>query len=71
MIMRRTTQTGRQLGLRLALASALLAVPGLALADVNSGVAAWQRGDYATAVAEWREPAVAGDADAQFNLGQA
>jgi TPR repeat protein len=42
-----------------------------ALADVKAGVEAWARGDWATAVREWREPAVAGDADAQFNLGQA
>ena len=47
----------------------LLAAP--ALADVRTGVDAWGRGDYRKAVDEWREPAVAGDADAQFNLGQA
>ncbi len=46
-----------------------LATP--ALADVKSGVDAWTRGDYKRAVDEWRAPAVAGDADAQFNLGQA
>jgi cell division septation protein DedD len=55
--------------------AALLAAIGLAsvpaLADVKAGVEAWQRGDYKKAVAEWRGPAVAGDADAQFNLGQA
>ena len=42
-----------------------------ALADVKAGVDAWQRGDYKKAIAEWRGPAVAGDADAQFNMGQA
>jgi cell division septation protein DedD len=42
-----------------------------ALADVKSGVDAWQRGDYRAAIAAWRGPADAGDADAQFNLGQA
>lgn len=56
-------------------AVALLAAIGLsampALADVKAGVEAWQRGDYKKAVAEWRGPAVAGDADAQFNMGQA
>lgn len=59
-------------------AAALLALPLIAtamaapaLADVKSGVDAWQRGDYQAAVAEWRPLAVAGDADAQFNLGQA
>ncbi|KQN72022.1 SPOR domain-containing protein [Sphingomonas sp. Leaf62] len=52
-----------------ALAAAMLAAP--AFADVKAGVEAWARGDWTTAVGEWREPAVAGDADAQFNLGQA
>ncbi len=42
-----------------------------ALADVKAGVEAWQRGDYRQAIAQWRGPAVAGDPDAQFNLGQA
>jgi cell division septation protein DedD len=48
---------------------ALLAMP--ALADVKAGVDAWSRGEYRKAVEEWRSAAVAGDADAQFNLGQA
>src|SRR3546814_13505721 len=56
--------------LALPLAAATLA-PAPALADVKSGVEAWQRGDYQAAVAEWRPLAIAGDADAQFNLGQA
>lgn len=42
-----------------------------ALADVKTGVDAWNRGDYRKAVDEWRPAAIAGDADAQFNLGQA
>lgn len=42
-----------------------------ALADVKAGVDAWQQGDYAKAIAEWRPLAQAGDPDAQFNLGQA
>ncbi|MEH3036919.1 MAG: SPOR domain-containing protein [Sphingomonas adhaesiva] len=50
-------------------ALALATVP--AGADVKAGVEAWGRGDYAKAVAEWRAPAARGDADAQFNLGQA
>jgi TPR repeat protein len=41
------------------------------LADVKAGVDAWQQGDYARAVAEWRPLAQAGDPDAQFNMGQA
>lgn len=42
-----------------------------ALADVKQGVDAWSRGDYKAAVDTWRPLAAAGDADAQFNLGQA
>lgn len=53
----------------LALPLLLLSAP--ALADVKGGVEAWQAGDYQQAVAEWRPLAVAGDPDAQFNLGQA
>jgi cell division protein FtsN len=48
---------------------AALAVP--ALADVKTGVDAWARGDYATAVREWSDPAAKGDPDAQFNMAQA
>jgi cell division septation protein DedD len=40
-------------------------------AQVKAGVDAWARGDYEAAVKAWRGPAEAGDADAQFNLGQA
>ncbi|MCP3734527.1 SPOR domain-containing protein [Sphingomonas sp. RP10(2022)] len=39
--------------------------------NVKAGVDAWGRGDFDGAVTQWRGPAVAGDADAQFNLGQA
>src|SRR4051812_16614260 len=39
--------------------------------DVKAGVDRWMRGDYAGAVAEWRPLAEAGNADAQFNMGQA
>jgi TPR repeat protein len=52
------------------LASALFAIAP-AMADVRDGVDAWGRGDYRTAINEWRPAANAGDADAQFNLGQA
>src|SRR5688572_11282204 len=44
---------------------------GPALADVKKGVDAWQAGNFAAAIAEWRPLAESGDADAQFNLGQA
>lgn len=47
----------------------LMASP--AFADVKAGVDAWSRGDYAGAIKEWRQPAINGDADAQFNMGQA
>lgn len=50
-------------------AASMLTAP--AHADVKDGVDAWQRGDYQDAVALWRPDALAGDADAQFNLGQA
>jgi cell division septation protein DedD len=49
--------------------AAALAAP--ALADVKSGVDAWQRGDFTAAVKDWRPLADKGDADAQFNMGQA
>lgn len=39
--------------------------------SVNAGIEAWQRGNYQGAVSIWRPLAQAGDADAQFNLGQA
>jgi uncharacterized protein len=52
-----------------ALSLALVAQP--ALADVKAGVDAWTRGEYDKAVKEWRDPALKGDADAQFNMGQA
>jgi TPR repeat protein len=38
-------------------------------ADVAEGVAAYSRGDYATALAELETAADQGDAVAQFNLG--
>src|SRR4051795_12375643 len=54
----------------------LAAVLGAAAAplsgqNVKAGVEAWQRSDYAGAVAIWRPLAENGDADAAFNLGQA
>lgn len=49
----------------------IAAAPSLALADVRSGVEAWQRGDYKKAVETWRPLAISGDPDAQFNLAQA
>lgn len=39
--------------------------------DVKTGVDAWEKGDFDAAVNIWRPLALAGDPDAQFNLGQA
>lgn len=55
----------------LGLLGGLVVVAAPAMADVKQGVDAWSRGDYKAAVDIWRPLAVAGDADAQFNLGQA
>ena len=52
-----------------AVALAMMASP--ALADVKAGVDAWGRGEYDAAVKQWRDPALKGDPDAQFNMGQA
>jgi hypothetical protein len=46
------------------------AVPAVAQ-SVQSGIEAWQRSDYDTAVKIWRPLAEQGDPDAQFNLAQA
>ncbi|MBB3925361.1 cell division protein FtsN [Sphingobium jiangsuense] len=51
--------------------AALVAGASCAFADVKAGVDAWGQGDYAKAIQEWTPLAQAGDADAQFNLGQA
>lgn len=50
---------------------ALLCAAAPAFADVKAGVTAYQKGDYAAAIREWRPLADRGDADAQFNLAQA
>ncbi|PZO89197.1 MAG: hypothetical protein DI623_11085 [Sphingomonas sanxanigenens] len=57
--------------MRALIAGFALAATTPALADVKTGVDAWEAGDFAGAVAEWRPLAVAGDPDAQFNLAQA
>jgi len=46
----------------------LLVIPAQAQ-DFYTGLAAALRGDYATALQEWRPLAEQGDASAQFNLG--
>ncbi len=55
----------------LAALGGLAAASAPAVADVKQGVDAYSRGEYRKAVEEWRPAAIAGDADAQFNLGQA
>ena len=53
-----------------AIAAALIGAP-LPAQSVKAGIEAWQKADYAAAVAIWRPLADRGDADAEFNLGQA
>jgi TPR repeat protein len=50
--------------------AAFLSVP-VSAQSVKAGIEAWQRADYASAVAIWRPFAEKGDPDAEFNLGQA
>lgn len=62
--------------IRFSLLAALVlggAAPALAIQakSVRDGIAAWQRSDYAQAIAIWRPLAAKGDPDAAFNLGQA
>ncbi|HEU4960378.1 MAG TPA: SPOR domain-containing protein [Sphingomonas sp.] len=61
---------------RTALGASVLALAAASAAwgqanPVKDGVDAWSRGDYRTAVGDWQGPAAQGDADAEFNLGQA
>ncbi len=51
--------------------SAVIVLIGLAApawAGFDEGVAAYDRGEYPTALREWRPLAKQGDADAQYNL---
>jgi len=41
-----------------------------AIADFNGGLVAYEKGDYATALKEWKPLAEQGHANAQHNLGQ-
>lgn len=58
----------RMLAFSLVLAATATASP--ADAGLADGIAAYKRGDYGTARAEWEPAAEAGDLDAIFNLGQ-
>ena|SRR5689334_11268043 len=51
----------------LTISCCLLMTP--AWADFAAGLSAFQKGDYSTAMKEWRPIAESGDAAAQFNLG--
>ena len=51
------------------LALSLLGAPVAGAADYDAGLAAFESGDFATALAEWRPLAEAGDARAQNELG--
>ena len=53
-----------------AIMAALMSAP-VSAQSVKAGIDAWQKADYSAAVAIWRPLADRGDADAQFNLGQA
>jgi TPR repeat protein len=59
----------RRIAATLAVVVALLFSAGSAWADFDDGFAAYNRGDYATALEEWRPLAEQGDAFAQYNLG--
>jgi TPR repeat protein/S1-C subfamily serine protease len=49
--------------------AALILLPQLAIADFDRGLEAYHRGDYATALKEFRAGAEQGDMDAQYGLG--
>jgi TPR repeat protein len=66
-----TIATRKHLAASAAAALLLMLGTGAAFADVKAGVDLWQAGNFAGAVKEWRTLADQGDADAQFNLGQA
>lgn len=58
----------RTKALFVAILLALAPLPSISQ-DFNVGLAAYQRGDYATTLKEWKPLAEQGDADAQYNLG--
>lgn len=63
--------SGSHLRISILAALALSCLTTPATADVKAGVDAWSRGEYEAAIKQWRDPAIKGDADAQFNMGQA
>ncbi len=46
-------------------------IPNVAAPSVRDGVEAWQAGNHAVAIGNWRPLADRGDADAQYNIAQA
>lgn len=46
-----------------------MCVAGVVRADFNKGLAAFDKGDFATAISEWTPLAEKGDVAAQYNLG--
>ena len=59
----------RRIATTLAVVVALLFGAGSAWADLDDDLTSYQRGDYATALQEWRPLAEQGDADAQTLIG--
>ena len=59
----------RRIAATLAVVGALLFSAGSAWADFDDGLAAFERGDYATALREWLPLAEQGDVSAQYFLG--
>lgn len=62
---------GRTNYLLFAAAAAGVLMATAAQADTKAGIDAWAAGDYVTAVSNWQVPAEQGEAEAQFQLGQA
>lgn len=62
---------GRKTFISLAMAAAGVILTTAAQADTKAGIDAWAAGDYMTAVAQWQGPADRGEAEAQYQLGQA
>ncbi len=69
MQLERSTGAGKRL-MPAAVALLIVVTACQAWADFQAGVEAYDRGDYATALTEFRPLAQQGHAGAQFNLGQ-
>jgi uncharacterized protein len=60
----------RLLGIWAVVSALMMGSATVVLADYEAGLKAYDAGDHATALREWRPLAGSGDADAQYNLGQ-